>query len=201
MIGQKSERLSGRYRALAFALALPAAALSSLACGTSSSNNFPSTTSGGSDDGGGASEAGPAGDGGSSSGGTGVVDASFVTGTWLSGCDVLGADSAKYCTTFSGADGYASRTQFFPGNTTCSGSATPVVGMGTYALAGAASAPSDATKMDIVIVGFGPRFSILARDGANLKFGKEDATHDGSSEAQRYARFMVDAHVKGTCPF
>jgi hypothetical protein len=61
--------------------------------------------------------------------------------------------------------------------------------------------PSDATKVDLVIQGFGSRFSILARSGADLKFGKEDATHDGSSEAQRYVRYMADPHVKGACPF
>jgi len=129
------------------------------------------------------------------------LDASFLNGTWLSGCDAIGASSARYCTTFSGADGFATRTMFYAASATCSGTSNVVDGSGTYALAGAATIPAGATKVNLVLGGFGPRFSILARDGANLEFGKEDETHDGSTDAQRYARFMADSHTKGTCPF
>ena len=144
---------------------------------------------------------GSSGSSGSSSDGGLSLDASFLTGTWLSGCDVIDTSSAKYCTTFSGTDGYASRTMFFAGSTTCTGTSTTVPGSGTYTLAGPASTPSEATKVDIVIEGAGARFSILARDGDTLKFGKEDGTQNGTSDAQRYQRYMADPHTKGTCPF
>ncbi len=130
-----------------------------------------------------------------------ALDASFLDGTWLSGCDTIGATSAEYCTTFSGADGFATRTRFYAASAACSGASNVVTGAGTYALVGAATTPADATKVNLVLTDFGSRFSILARDGAKLKFGKEDATHDGSSDAQRYARFMAESHTKGTCPF
>lgn len=90
---------------------------------------------------------------------------------------------------------------FFAASTTCTGASTIVPGSGTYTLAGPATTPSEATKVDLVIQGAGARFSILARAGDTLKFGKEDATHDGSSEAQRYARYMADPHTRGSCPF
>jgi len=44
-------------------------------------------------------------------------------------------------------------------------------------------------------------FLILARDGATLKFGKEDGAHNGTSDAQRYQSYMAALHIKGTCPF
>jgi len=90
---------------------------------------------------------------------------------------------------------------FFAASASCTGASTIIPGSGTYALAGPATTPSEATKMDVVIQGFGARFSILARDGATLKFGKEDEAHNGSSDAQRYQRYMADPHTKGTCPF
>lgn len=130
-----------------------------------------------------------------------VLDASFLGGTWVSGCDVIGGTSARYCTTFSGDDGFATRTMFYAASTSCSGASSIFPGAGTYALAGPATEPAGATNVNLVLDGFGARFSILARDGANLKFGKEDETHDGSSEAQRYVRFMAESHTKGTCPF
>ena len=129
------------------------------------------------------------------------LDASFLNGTWVSGCDTIGATSAQYCTTFSGTDGFATRTMFYSASAACSGASSVVSGAGTYRLAGAATTPAGATKMDLVLAGFGMRFSVLARDGANLKFGKEDETHDGSTEEQRYARFMVEPQTKRTCPF
>ncbi len=109
--------------------------------------------------------------------------------------------AAQYCTTFSGTDGFATRTMFYSTSAACSGASSVVSGAGTYRLVGAATTPADATKMNLVLSGFGMRFSILARDGANLKLGKEDETHDGFTEEQRYARFMAESQTKRTCPF
>lgn len=133
--------------------------------------------------------------------GVATVDSAFLNGTWVSGCDAIGTTSAKYCTTFSGNNSYASRTMFFAASTTCNGASNVISGAGTYTLAGPATSPSGATNVDVVINGFGMRFSILARDGAKLKVGKEDATHDGSVLAQRYVAYMIEAHSKAACPF
>ena len=140
-------------------------------------------------------------DSGTLVGGGMLLDATFLTGTWLSGCDIIGSSSAKYCATFSGTDGYASRTMFFAASTTCTGASMIIPGSGTYALAGRATTPSEATKVDVVIQGAGALFSILARDGATLKFGKEDGAHNGTSDAQRYQIYMAAPYIKGTCPF
>ncbi|MDP3277208.1 MAG: hypothetical protein Q8Q09_18610 [Deltaproteobacteria bacterium] len=130
-----------------------------------------------------------------------VLNAAFLAGTWVSGCDVIGETSARYCTTFSGVDGFATRTMFFSASVTCSGASNIIPGSGTYALAGAASSPADATNVNLVLDGFGSRFSILGRDGDALRFGKEDPMHNGSSPAQRYVRFMAESHTKSACPF